>query len=216
MTVDLALLLLADGRFPAGGHAHSAGTESAVRYGDVTDLASLERFLAGRLATAGRVDASFASRACTFTPTAPTVDLDRLDREYAARVASPRARTVSRQLGRQFLRAARSVWPQPWLVGDRHQPVALGLAVAAAGGAPRDAAVLAYHHLAGAVTTAAVRMLGLDPLAAAGVHARAVAALTIDPAWATADPADLPATTSTLAEILAEDHGTWDARLFVA
>ena len=40
--MNAALLLLADGRLPTGGHAHSGGTESAVAVGQVTDLASLE------------------------------------------------------------------------------------------------------------------------------------------------------------------------------
>lgn len=58
-----ALLLLADGRFPAGAHAHSAGVESAVRAGDVVDLATLDRYLRGRLATTGLTDAAFAAAA---------------------------------------------------------------------------------------------------------------------------------------------------------
>lgn len=261
------LLLLADGRFPAGGHAYSAGTESAVRYGDVTDAASLERFLVGRLATVGVVDAAFAARtaaACLaapgtvpdtlpqtppqtvlqdtcadrarFLPPDPGTEpvaghrrgsraipaagsgavLAELDGEYAARVVSARARTVSRRLGRQLLRAVGAVWPDRLPVGDVHQPIALGLAVAAVGAAPHEAAALAYHHLASAVTTAAVRMLGIDPLAAAAVQASALADPPIDPGWATCDPADLPALGSSLGEILAEDHGQWDARLFVA
>ena len=45
------LLLLADARFPAGGHAHSAGVEAAVAIGDVRDVASLDRYLRARLAT---------------------------------------------------------------------------------------------------------------------------------------------------------------------
>ena len=61
--MDAALLLLADGRFPSGGHANSAGVESAVAQGDVVDVATLERYLAGRLATTGVVDAAFACRA---------------------------------------------------------------------------------------------------------------------------------------------------------
>ncbi|MEU7048105.1 urease accessory protein UreF, partial [Streptomyces eurythermus] len=32
-----ALLVLADGRFPAGGHAHSGGAEAAVKAGRITD-----------------------------------------------------------------------------------------------------------------------------------------------------------------------------------
>jgi urease accessory protein len=208
------VLLLADARFPAGGHANSAGTESAVSCGDVHDIASLERYVTGRLATSGVVDAAFAARACQAAGW--PVGLDRLDAEYEARLASPRARAVSRQLGRQLARAARAVWPHPALDRPSHQPMVLGVACAAAGGAPEDAAGLAAHHLAGAISTAAVRMLGLDPLAVAAVHARATAAFAYDPAWVACDPADLPALTGTLAEILAEDHGHWDARLFVA
>jgi urease accessory protein len=58
------LLLLADGRFPAGGHAHSGGLEPAVGAGRLPDLAALDAFLRGRLATAGLVAAAFAASAC--------------------------------------------------------------------------------------------------------------------------------------------------------
>ena len=58
------LLVLADGRLPAGGHAHSGGLEAAVSAGRVSDLESLEGFLRGRLATAGLVAAAFAAAAC--------------------------------------------------------------------------------------------------------------------------------------------------------
>ncbi|MBG6065338.1 urease accessory protein UreF [Micromonospora ureilytica] len=63
MATPSLLLLLADGRFPAGAHAHSGGLEAAVAAGRVTDLLSLESFLAGRLATAGLVGAAFAAAA---------------------------------------------------------------------------------------------------------------------------------------------------------
>ncbi|OUC94863.1 urease accessory protein UreF, partial [Streptosporangium minutum] len=46
-----ALLVLADGRFPAGGHAHSGGAEAAVTAGRVHDVASLREFCRGRLHT---------------------------------------------------------------------------------------------------------------------------------------------------------------------
>jgi urease accessory protein len=200
-----ALLLLADGRFPAGGHANSAGTESAVRFGIVHDEASLERFLRGRLETTGVVDAAFAAAAA-----AAVARPHELDAEYDARMASPRGRAVSRQMGRQLLRAAHAVWPH-CPIGDHHQPVALGLACAAAGGTPSDAAAVARHHLAAAICTAAVRMLGLDPLRVAAIQARTTAAVELP-----SEPGVLPALTTTLTEILAEEHGHWDARLFVA
>ena len=56
--------MLADARFPAGGHAHSGGLEGAVTAGMVTDVGSLELFLRGRLATAGVVAAGLAAAAC--------------------------------------------------------------------------------------------------------------------------------------------------------
>ena len=37
-----ALLLLADGRFPAGGYAHSGGLEASIAAGRVRDVADLE------------------------------------------------------------------------------------------------------------------------------------------------------------------------------
>jgi urease accessory protein len=58
------LLVLADGRLPAGGHAHSGGLEAAVASGRVRDVAGLDGFLRGRLATSGLVAAAFAAAAC--------------------------------------------------------------------------------------------------------------------------------------------------------
>lgn len=220
-----ALLLLADGRFPAGAHAHSAGTESAVRAGDVSDLPTLDRYLRGRLATTGITDAAFAAAACGVALGSGGA-LAVLDAEYDARVLSPRLRSISRRLGRQLHRAAAGAWPHPALdavaalPGGPHQPLVLGAAVAAAGGTPADAAAIAVHHLANAVVTAAVRLLGLDPIACAALQADAaawVAPLLADASsWAVAPPASLPGAAGTLGEILAEHHGTWDHRLFVA
>jgi urease accessory protein len=62
--MSVPALLLSDSRFPAGGHAHSGGVEPAVTAGTVTDLASLEAFLRGRLRTAGLVAAGLAAATC--------------------------------------------------------------------------------------------------------------------------------------------------------
>ena len=226
------LLLLADARFPAGGHAHSAGVEAAVAIGDVRDMGSLDRYLRARLATTGHVDAAFAAAVCA---AAADGRLDgefvtRLDAEYSARVPSPYLRSVSRRLGRQLLRAAMRSWPSPALdlvasnPEGAHQPLVLGAAAAAAGITPDATASLAIHHLAGAVTSAAVRLLGLDPVEVAALHAAAAGSaaerLLRDRPWhvdAPGDaPADLPAAGGTLTEILGEHHGSLTARLFVA
>ncbi|MGW1093813.1 urease accessory protein UreF, partial [Streptomyces sp. NPDC002596] len=48
-----ALLVLADGRFPAGGHAHSGGAEPAVEAGRIRNAEDLAAFCRGRLHTTG-------------------------------------------------------------------------------------------------------------------------------------------------------------------
>ena len=211
--MDAALLLLADGRFPSGGHAYSAGVESAVAHGDVIDVVTLDRYLAGRLATTGIVDAAFACRSCAAHARHEPDVIDELDREYDARVASPRSRTVSRQLGRQLVRAASQVWPDGDYPDAPHHAIALGAVVAAVGGTPADAATITIHQLASAVTTAAVRLLGLDPISVTALQARHVAT---PGDWSNVAPRDLPAAGGTLSEILAQHHGTWSHRLFVA
>ncbi|HUF99969.1 MAG TPA: urease accessory UreF family protein, partial [Ilumatobacter sp.] len=206
----------------------------------IVDAASLERYLFARLATSGVTDAAFAARTAALGPCYPAlagpapVDLaavelavlDELDAEFTARIASSRQRQISRQLGRQLARGTSAVWPSPVLQAvaghpaGPHQPIVLGAATAAAGGTPADAAVIAFHHLAAAVTTAAIRLLGLDPIAVAVVQARGAQLaqrLAADAgAWSRTEPRDLPARSGALTEILSEDHGRWDARLFVA
>ena len=223
MGAPAALLLLADSRFPTGAHAHSAGIEASHARGDVRSVADLEVFIDGRLLTTAPVDAAFAAAAC-----AGAADLAELDHELVIRTPSPRLRTVSRTLGRQLLRPAERAWPD-----DRYrelravhpdgpmQPVALGVVAAAAGLTPNDAALCSLHHFVGAVTTAAIRLLGLDPFDVHAVGARLAPRLdelgaTAAAQAATRPPSELPATTSVLADILAEHHATWEVRLFAS
>src|SRR5258708_13587956 len=64
MPLTAPLLLLADSRLPAGGHAHSGGLEAAAAAGRVDGMPGLEGFLRGRLATAGLASAGLAAAAC--------------------------------------------------------------------------------------------------------------------------------------------------------
>ncbi len=224
------LLQLADGRFPAGGHAHSGGTEPACGVGDVIDVASLRSYVEGRLATSGRVDASFSASACALVARGASADDWReLDAELAARTLSPAARRAGRTLGRQLLRAGGRVWPHPCLAVVRAavadgvlQPVALGAVAGAAGLAPIDAAICTLHHLLTGITSAALRLLGLDPFEIARLHgdvAGVIDTLAADAeatSRAAASPAGLPADVGLLADILAEHHTTWDVRLFAS
>ncbi|MDJ0383617.1 urease accessory UreF family protein [Streptomyces sp. G-G2] len=220
-----ALLVLADGRFPAGGHAHSGGAEAAVKAGRIHDDVTLEAFCRGRLRTAGLVAAALAAAA------ALGMDPAVLDAAADARTPSPALRAAARRLGRQLLRAARATWPSPELEAvaaafprGAHQPVVLGVTARAAGLGPLDTAHVAAYEAVGGPATATVRLLGLDPFEASGVLARLAPALDEVAAQA-ADAARLalsagvealPACSSPLLEIAAEAHAGWPVRLFAS
>ncbi|MCX5053695.1 MULTISPECIES: urease accessory protein UreF [unclassified Streptomyces] len=220
-----ALLVLADGRFPAGGHAHSGGAEAAVKAGRITGGASLESFCRGRLHTAGLVAASLAAAA------ALGVDPVELDAAADARTPSPALRLAARKLGRQLMRAARATWPADELDAvarefpkGAHQPVVLGLAARAAGLGAEDAAYCAAYESVSGPASATVRLLSLDPFDATRVLARLapemdrVADRAVEAAGVVAEAGvdALPAASAPLLEIAAELHAAWGVRLFAS
>ncbi|MFD4973021.1 urease accessory protein UreF [Streptomyces sp. NPDC058424] len=220
-----ALLILADGRFPAGGHAHSGGVEAAVSSGGVHDPASVEAFCRGRLHTVGLTAAGLAAAAAT------GYDALLLDEAADARTPMPALRKVARRLGRQLVRAARATWPSAdldRLAGARpqgvHQPVVLGVTARAAGLSPLDAAQAAAYESVGGPAAAAVRLLSLDPFDATALLARLAPELD-DVADAAAAAATrvaeegvdaLPAASAPLLDLTGEQHSTWTVRLFAS
>ncbi|MFG1991321.1 urease accessory protein UreF [Actinoplanes sp. NPDC048988] len=210
------LLLLADGRLPAGGHAHSGGLEAQVSAGRVRDLDGLAGFLRGKLATSGLVAAAFAAAACHRTPET----LADLDEGLDSRTPSPALRRASRAQGRALLRAGRAMWAIPEIGREPHQPVALGVLARAAGLGPLEAAVAAAHGTVTGSASAGVRLLGLDPYAVHGLLARLAPDCDRVAASAAAragDPVgDLPAAGAPLLDIGAELHATWEVRLFAS
>lgn len=209
----LASLVLADARFPGGGHVHSGGLEEAAERGLVTDVASLHAFLRARLRTAGRV------AACAAAAAAHPAGRDRLgalDAALDARTPSLAQREASRVQGKAALRAARAAWPSPELdtlvAVDRrpHHPLIVGVVVGVAGESPSDAARCVGYLAVSGPASAAVRLLGLDPFA---VNAALVAldddlAVVVDEAadLAAGDPADLPAPGAPVLDLMAESH----------
>ncbi|GIE92676.1 urease accessory protein UreF [Paractinoplanes rishiriensis] len=209
------LLLLADGRLPSGGHAHSSGLEAQVAAGRVCDVADLAGFLRGKLATTGLVSAAFAAAACRRPGSWAGLD-DGLD----ARTPSPALRKASRAQGRALLRAGRAMWRLPEIGREPHQPVALGVLASAAGLGPAEAAVAAAHGTIAGPASAAVRLLGLDPYAVHGLLALLAPEcdrIAADAAARCDDPVDLlPAAGAPLLDIGAELHATWEVRLFAS
>jgi len=222
--VSTAALLLADGRFPTGGHAHSGGFEVASATFGLDDIEGMEDFLRGRLATTGRTEAGLVAATMHRLRTAP-VDWEELDFETEARIPSPTLRKTSRSLGRQWLRAGRQLWgaarfddltavnPQ-----GPHQVLAFSAVADAAGVEVAEAVAIHLHHLIAAVTTAAVRLHGLDPFQMQRSQLALLQTIedlvTESVALAAGPLAELPATTGPLADMLAEEHAGWDHRLF--
>jgi urease accessory protein len=235
--VSTATLLLADARFPAGGHAHSGGVEPATMAGTVTDLASLELFLRGRLQTAGLTAAGLAAAACARAGAAASQDprdfWAAIDAEADARTPSPAQREASRRQGRALLRTARAAWPQArWLnelgrpaggsPGDNraapHHAVVLGATAAAAGCSPIEAARIAAYQAVTGPGSAAIRLLALDPMQATAILARLAGAIdeTAGQAAHCADGPleDLPFPSAPALDLLAQSHARAEVRLF--
>jgi urease accessory protein len=156
----------------------------------------------------------------------------RWDGAVDVRTPSPALREASRAQGAALLRTAGRAWPDsPGLaslagaVARPHHPLVLGVAAVTAGATPAQAAALAVHHLIGGAASAAVRLLGLDPLRVAAVQsamaplADRVAAEATHAAAAAVeadDPDLLPSDATPLPEILAELHDASEVTLFAS
>lgn len=210
-----ALLLLADGRFPDGTHAHSSGMEAAVALGRVHDPASMHRYIEARLWTTVRTDAAAAALAARGEH-----PLDGIDAALVLRQPGAAARNASRSLGRSLVRTAARIWPgrEPRLADGRPplQPVALGAVAALSGCGPEEAALCTVHAAAAALSSAALRLLGLDPFAVAGVLAdlRGPVAEVAASVQSVGSPAELPSASTPLAELDPEFQRTIEPRLF--
>ncbi|MFR9803864.1 urease accessory protein UreF [Pseudonocardia sp. RS010] len=221
--MGLASLVLADARFPGGGHVHSGGLEEAVSRGLVPDVASLEGFLLGRLRTAGLVAAAFAAASVVVSGDSRHGDYRHsrggwaeLDAELEARTPSAAQREASRAQGRGTLRAARTAWPSPVLddlvaVHPRpHHPLLAGAVCGIAGEPPEDAARCVAYLAVSGPASAAVRLLGLDPFAVNAVLVRLGPTLdaVVGEAVSAADgpPSDLPAPSAPVLDLMAQAH----------
>jgi urease accessory protein len=230
---SLASLVLADARFPGGGHVHSGGLEEAVARGLLTGLDDLEPFLRGRLRTAGLVAAAFAAAAAVRATDARVAQAAaawaELDAELEARTPSIAQREASRSQGRGTLRAVRAAWPSPVIdelvaVHPRpHHPLLVGAVLGLSGGSPAEAAGCVGYLAVSGPASAAVRLLGLDPFAVNAAVVRLgpdlddVVATAVRTASGAA--ADLPAPSAPVLDLMAQahvHHHREQVRLFVS
>jgi urease accessory protein len=168
----LALLQFSDGTFPTGAYAHSCGLETLVQDGSVYDAAGTEKFLRCYLeGTVGRTDAAAAVIAMRAAAGNDLVACLELDAALEAMKPAAEMRAASRQLGRQALRIATALLHDSLLMqfarrSDKdatpcHHAVVFGIAGAAFGWRPIDAAAAYLHSAAAAITGAALRLIPL-------------------------------------------------------
>jgi urease accessory protein len=223
--VPSAFLLLADARIPTGSYAHSGGIEAAVADGRVSSIDDLERYLRGRISTTGLCDASLAAAAH-----GERRSLRAIAAEAAARCPSPTLRAASRTEARGLLRAARAMWPSIERVrlvetagsAGPMWPVALGVVAGSLDLDRHHAALAAAQASISGPAWSAIRLLGLDPFAVAGLLATLAPTVDATASHAAAQAArasswgELPALTTPLQEIAAEEREHWEVRLFVS
>ena len=229
---DSLALLLADARFPAGGHAHSGGIEQAIDSGAVESIPTLRTFLEGRLRTAG-VLVTYASASLCHKATATEIYnlpalWDEANEELSARLPSPASRATSRRIGGQLLRSGLTVFPGPILRSlsatrgkeDPHHPVVLGAVGASASLTPHATAVVAAYNSVAGPAAAAVRLLGLDPLAVTGIIASLGPTIDDIANSASAEGDEplrlLPSFASPALDLLTEIHSRREERLFAS
>lgn len=213
--MDAVALLLADSRFPSGGYAHSHGLEQAVA-GGLTDVPA---FVRARLRLVAAADARVAVAARRGE------DPLALDEEWCARCPSPELRAAARRLGAQLLRSAATVWADPRIAAYREgstatpRPVALGVVGAAAGLDDDAVALLSLYDDAATVTSAALKLLPLDPAVTARWLAELAPELQRAAREAAADPRPIarqPAPAAPALELAAPVHQQRRERLFAS
>lgn len=227
--MDLSALLLADSRFPGGGHVHSGGLEEAVARRLIVDVRDLAGFISGRLRTDGSLAAVFAAAAAHAARRGVQSGYwKRLDLELDARTPSVAQREASRAQGRGTARAGKAAWPSPMLnamlaeTPRPHHPIMLGVLVGVAGGAPLDAATAVAYLAVSGPASAAVRLLCLDPFAVNAavakldVHTVALEAAASEGLAQSELPSPGSPTLDLFAEAHARHHKEEEVRLFAS
>lgn len=214
-SAELVTMLLADGRLPVGGHAHSGGLEEAVARGLTVER--VPGYIEARLSSIVIVDAATAVVARHLALGAGSYD--GLLQAWTARTPSDALRDIARSQGVSYLRLARRLWPGSAPIesaAGAPRPVVVGACSAVAGlSAAQTARLVAYDDVQ-TVASAALKLLPLDPLDVTGwliAAAPAIERLGAQVAALT-DAHTIPAPAALETELWAQHHRYRSRRLF--
>ncbi|MDF2694113.1 MAG: Urease accessory protein UreF [Labilithrix sp.] len=210
------LLQLADGTFPSGGFAHSAGLEAATVLGGVGAAAGAPAgFLDASLRQLGRAALPFV-RAAAVAPE----DLAALDDAYDATLPMLAPNRASRAQGRALASATARVWNELEPItehvrrGPAHHAPIFGAVFGSLGITPDETLAVYLHGAARGILSAGVRLGLLGPLEAQRLHAdRAPLFAELLDAACHLEPAHA-AQTAPLIEIFSALHDRLDGRMF--
>lgn len=219
---QLGALLLADGRLPTGGHAHSGGLEPALADGLAPDR--IPEYLRARLLSVTRTEAAAAVLTAR-AGRSPPVRVEAIQDGLCARTPNEPVRAASGLLGQGLARLARRLWPEHPAVmamaelGARPQrPVALGVIAAALELTDEQVARACLYEDAQTVASAALKLAPVDPTDTARWVLDAADAIedSVAAAVRVTSPSELPARSAPLAEQWALEHTQRTRRIFVA
>jgi urease accessory protein len=159
--------------YPIGAFSYSSGIEWAVEAGDITDAATLRRWLTVMIGEGGGYcDAVFLVHAHRAIRDEADADLRGVAELAAAFAPSKERHLETTAQGRAFLDTTRAAWPAPALDrllavwdGPVALPVAIGVACAGHGIALAPALSAYLHALAANLISTGVRLIPLGPTA---------------------------------------------------
>jgi urease accessory protein len=223
MTSPWLLLQLADGTFPNGAFAHSAGLEARAVLGSAQGITTgagmtprdVGLFLDQSLRQIGRAALPFVRRA-----TECPQHLAAIDEAYDATVLLAGPNQASRAQGRALVGAVSRVWDAAADIGvyarsepTHHAPV-FGAIFGTLGVGVEDTLAAYLHGAARGILSAGVRLGLLGPLEAQRLHAERAAMLGRILEDARSLELEDAAQTAPLLEVFAGLHERLDGRMF--
>lgn len=219
--MNALILQLADSAFPAGAFAHSGGLESAWQQGLVQDGEELKALLIAQIEHIASLSAPFTAAACRFAGQA-----HELDAAYDATQLNHIGRASSQVQGQALLAAARKIFPSDEMEAIAahlrqnhspcHLPVIFGIVCSLLGVSAEHSVHLYLFTSLRSLTSAAVRLSIVGPLAGQRIQYEVALELENLAAHAAETPIEAAAATNPLLEVCQAMHDRLYSRLFIS